>query len=198
MDDEDAIETWLDMLEKYSPIPSFCRTRMEKEIPQWIKSLDEVDTETTRKGKELLKKWEALLPDLVQLARFNYFNRPDWVDETQVKRIVKFLWVNTFHQIRIYIESKKVEEQAMSHAVQVIGNRHSVTNLVEHISILYAGSSFAFNFLQVDPPSPINLLDAPDSTPPSTIPASLPSTIPASLPSTIPASPTEESFESVD
>ena len=190
MDDEDAIETWLDMIEKYSPIPSFCRTRMEKEIPQWIKSLDEVDTETTRKGKELLKKWEALLPDLVQLARFNYFNRPDWVDETQVKRIVKFLWVNTFHQVRIYIESKKVEEQAMSHAIQVIGNRHSVTNLVEHISILYAGSSFAFNFLQVDPPSPINLLDAPDSTPPPTIPAS--------PPSTIPASPTEESFESVD
>ena len=120
MADEDAVEMWLDMIEKYAPLPSFCRTRIEREIPLWIRSLSQGDTETNRKGKELLKKWQALLPDVVQLSRFNYYNRQDWTDESQVKRIVKFLWVNTYHQVRIYIESLKVEERAMVRAGELI------------------------------------------------------------------------------
>jgi hypothetical protein len=184
MDDEDAIETWLDLIEKYAPLPSFSRGRIEKEIPIWIKSLDDVDTETTRKGKQLLKKWEALLPDLVQYSRFNYFNRPDWTDESHVKRVVKFLWVNTYHEVRVYIESKKVEDNAISRAIQVIGNPHSNTNLIQHISILYAGHSFSYDFVHIEPPSPTTLLESP------------PTLLEPSSPA--PASLTEESFESVD
>lgn len=182
MDDEDAIEMWLDIIEKYAPLPSFSRDRIEKEIPIWIKSLNEVDTDTTKKGKALLKKWETLLPDLVQYSRFNYFNRPDWTDESHVKRVVKFLWVNTYHEVRIYIESKKVENQAISRAIQVISNQS-----IQWTPILYVDNSFAFNFVR-------------DTNP---VPPALRSEIIAfytslAQPSTTPASPSAESFESVD
>jgi len=195
MDDEDAIETWMDMIEKFAPLPSFSRDRIEKEVPIWIKSLNEVETETNKKGKELLKKWEAILPDLVQYSRFNYFNRSDWKDEAQVKKIVKILWVNTYHHIRVYIESKKVEELAIIHAIQAISNQS-----IEYSSILYVDDSFAFDFL-LDPPSPPALPVIP--LPPVSMTQGLGSEIITFItsmaqPSTSPASPTEESFESVD
>lgn len=189
MDNEDAIETWMDIIEKFAPLPSFSRDRIEKEVPIWINSLNEVDTETNKKGKELLKKWEAILPDLVQYSRFNYFNRSDWKDEAQVKKIVKFLWVNTYHHIRVYIESKKVEEKAIIDAIRVISNQS-----IQYSSILYVDDSFAFDFLHDEPsslvPPILPLLELPPLG--SDIITFITSA------STAPASPTEESFESVD
>jgi len=200
MDDEDAVETWMDMIEKFAPLPSFSRDRIEKEVPIWIKSLDAVDTETNKKGKELLKKWEAILPDLVQYSRFNYFNRSDWKDESQVKKIVKFLWVNTYHHIRVYIESKKVEDKAIIEAIRVIS-----TQSIHYRSTLYVDDSFAFDFLHDVPPEPpslppVSMTQGPVSM---TQGPSLESEIiyfitSAAQPSTAPASPIEESFESVD
>ena len=203
MDDEDAVETWMDMIEKFAPLPSFSRDRIEKEVPIWIKSLNEVDTETNKKGKELLKKWEAILPDLVQYSRFNYFNRSDWKDEAQVKKIVKFLWVNTYHHIRVYIESKKVEDRAIIEAIRVISNQN-----IEYISTLYVDDSFAFDFIHdvnPVPPAlpPVSMTQGPVSMTQGSMTQGLGSEIitfitSLSLPSTAPASPIEESFESVD
>ena len=203
MDDEDAVETWMDMIEKFAPLPSFSRDRIEKEVPIWIKSLNEVDTETNKKGKELLKKWEAILPDLVQYSRFNYFNRSDWKDDAQVKKIVKFLWVNTYHHIRVYIESKKVEDRAIIEAIRVISNQN-----IEYISTLYVDDSFAFDFIHdvnPVPPAlpPVSMTQGPVSMTQGSMTQGLGSEIitfitSLSLPSTAPASPIEESFESVD
>ena len=191
MDDEDAIETWMDMIEKFAPLPSFSRDRIEKEVPIWIKSLDEVDTETNKKGKELLKKWEAILPDLVQYSRFNYFNRSDWKDEAQVKKLVKFLWVNTYHHIRVYIESKKVEDRAINEAIRVISNQS-----IAWTPILYVDDSFAFDFVHDVNPVPPAL---PQMTQGSQLESDIIYFITsAAQPSTAPASPIEESFESVD
>ena len=162
-----------------------------------------MDTETNKKGKELLKKWEAILPDLVQYSRFNYFNRSDWKDDAQVKKIVKFLWVNTYHHIRVYIESKKVEDRAIIEAIRVISNQN-----IEYISTLYVDDSFAFDFIHdvnPVPPAlpPVSMTQGPVSMTQGSMTQGLGSEIitfitSLSLPSTAPASPIEESFESVD
>ena len=144
MDDPDAVEMWLDMIEKYAPIPTCSREKLEREIPLWIKSLNEVDTATNKKVKELLKKWEVLLPDVVQLSRFSYFNRPDWTDESQVRRLMKFLWSTTYHHIRIYIESKKVEENAMIRAGELI-SFHST--FVDSLNDSLLNTLHSFNFI---------------------------------------------------
>ena len=196
MDDEDAVEMWMDMIEKFAPLPSFSRDRIEKEVPIWIKSLDAVDTETNKKGKELLKKWEAILPDLVQYSRFNYFNRSDWKDEAQVKKIVKFLWVNTYHHIRVYIESKKVEDKAINEAIRVISTQN-----IHYRSTLYVDESFAFDFVHDVPPVPPVLPQMPPVSMTQGPPLSseiIYFITSAVQPSTAPASPSADSFESVD
>ena len=124
---------------------------------------------------------------MVQYSRFNYFNRSDWKDEAQVKKIVKFLWVNTYHHIRVYIESKKVEDKAIIEAIRVIS-----TQSIRYSSTLYVDDSFAFDFVHDVPPEPPALPVIPLGSEFITFITS------AAQPSTAPASPSAESFESVD
>jgi hypothetical protein len=104
----DAIEMWLDMVEEYAVIySSTSRDELEDEIPRWLTSLSSERAYERKQALEYLKKWSSIIPDLVQLSRFKYFNRTEWANTTTVKKIVNVLWAKTYHLIRKFIQSRK-------------------------------------------------------------------------------------------
>ena len=104
----DAIEMWLDMVEEYAVIhSSTSRDELEDEIPRWLTSLSSERAYGRNQALELLKEWSSIIPDLVQLSRFKYFNRTEWANTTTVKKIVNVLWAKTYHLIRKFIQSRK-------------------------------------------------------------------------------------------
>ena len=106
----DAIEMWLDMIEEFAGLyNSMTRDELEVELPRWILS------QTTEKNTEMIKKWQDILPDLIQFSRFKYFNRSDWEDLGVLKKMVRTLWANTFHAVKKYSKARKA---ALIRAVQ--------------------------------------------------------------------------------
>jgi hypothetical protein len=110
----DAIEMWLDMIEEYATIyPSTSRDELEEEIPRWITSLSLKGAYHSEEALGFLKQWSSIIPDLVQYSRFKYFNRSDWTNLAYVNTTVLTLWAKTYHLIRRYIHSKKIRVPAL-------------------------------------------------------------------------------------
>lgn len=105
----DAIEMWLDMVEEFGILyVGISRDDLEDELPRWILSLEtEMSSAKKAAGLELITKWKSILPDLVQYSRFKYFNRSDWSDLSALKTIVKGLWANTHHRVKMYLSARK-------------------------------------------------------------------------------------------
>jgi len=104
----DAIEMWLDMVEEFGILyTGISRDDLEDELPRWILSLETEQPAKKAAGLELITKWKSILPDLVQYSRFKYFNRSDWNDLSSLKTIVKGLWANTHHRIKMYLSARK-------------------------------------------------------------------------------------------
>ena len=111
----DAIEMWLDMIEEYATIySSTSRDELEEEIPRWITSLSLKGAYHSEEALGFLKQWSSIIPDLVQYSRFKYFNRSDWTNLAYVNTTVLTLWAKTYHLIRRYIHSKKIRVPAVS------------------------------------------------------------------------------------
>ena len=105
----DAIEMWLDMIEEYATIySSTSRDELEEEIPCWITSLSLRGGHHREEALGFLNQWSSIIPDLVQYSRFKYFNRSDWTNLAYVNTTVRTLWARTYHLIRRYIQSKKI------------------------------------------------------------------------------------------
>jgi hypothetical protein len=105
----DAIEMWLDMIEEYATIySSTSRDELEEEIPSWITSLSLKGGHHREEALGFLNQWSSIIPDLVQYSRFKYFNRSDWTNLAYVNTTVRTLWARTYHLIRRYIQSKKI------------------------------------------------------------------------------------------
>ena len=105
----DAIEMWLDMIEEYATIySSTSRDELEEESPCWITSLSLKGGHHREEALGFLNQWSSIIPDLVQYSRFKYFNRSDWTNLAYVNTTVRTLWARTYHLIRRYIQSKKI------------------------------------------------------------------------------------------
>jgi len=110
----DAIEMWLDMIEEYATIySSTSRDELEEEIPHWITSLSLKGAHHREEALGFLNQWSSIIPDLVQYSRFKYFNRSDWTNLAYVNTTVRTLWAKTYHLIRRYIQSKKIRVPAV-------------------------------------------------------------------------------------
>jgi hypothetical protein len=110
----DAIEMWLDMIEEYATIySSTSRDELEEEIPHWITSLSLKGAYHREEALGFLNQWSSIIPDLVQYSRFKYFNRSDWTNLAYVNTTVRTLWAKTYHLIRRYIQSKKIRVPAV-------------------------------------------------------------------------------------
>lgn len=83
---EDAVEQLLDCVENYACLPPEEREVYEKKFPVWAGNTSE---------KDLLKEWQALLPDVLQHEQFDVYVRHNWHRKIDIERTVRLLWRRT-------------------------------------------------------------------------------------------------------
>jgi len=94
---EDSVEQMLDCVENYGN-SMISRLHYESVIPKWV---DKVGA-----NHYLIKKWQAMLPDILQYEQFKIFTRDGWSSLLGLRMSVKALWDETVISISETVKSK--------------------------------------------------------------------------------------------
>jgi hypothetical protein len=94
---EDSVEQMLDCVENYGN-SMISRLHYESMIPKWV---DKVGA-----NHYLIKKWQAMLPDILQYEQFKIFTRDGWSSLLGLRMSVKALWDETVISISETVKSK--------------------------------------------------------------------------------------------
>ena len=94
---EDAVEQMLDCVENYGN-SMLNRLHYESMIPKWV--------EKVSANHHLIKRWQAMLPDILQYEQFKIFTREGWISPLGLRASVKALWDETVISISQTVKSK--------------------------------------------------------------------------------------------
>jgi hypothetical protein len=94
---EDAVEQMLDCVENYGN-SMISRLHYESVIPKWV---DKVSV-----NHHLIKRWQAMLPDILQYEQFKIFTHDGWSSLLGLRMSVKALWDETVISISETVKSK--------------------------------------------------------------------------------------------
>lgn len=94
---EDAVEQMLDCVENYGN-SMISRLHYESVIPKWV--------EKVTVNHHLVKKWQAMLPDILQYEQFKIITRDGWSSHLGLRTSVKALWDQTVISISETVKSK--------------------------------------------------------------------------------------------
>jgi hypothetical protein len=94
---EDAVEQMLDCVENYGN-SMLNRLHYESMIPKWVNKVSA--------NHHLIKRWQAMLPDILQYEQFKIFTRDGWSSLLGLKMSVKALWDETVISISQTVKSK--------------------------------------------------------------------------------------------
>ena len=94
---EDAVEQMLDCVENYGN-SMLNRLHYESMIPKWV--------EKVSVNHHLIKRWQAMLPDILQYEQFKIFTREGWISPLGLRASVKALWDETVISISQTVKSK--------------------------------------------------------------------------------------------
>ena len=94
---EDSVEQMLDCVENYGN-SMINRTHYEAIIPKWV--------EKVTINNHLIKRWQAMLPDILQYEQFKIFTREGWSSLLGLRVSVKALWDETVISISQTVKSK--------------------------------------------------------------------------------------------
>jgi len=94
---EDAVEQMLDCVENYGN-SMISRLHYESVIPKWV--------EKVTVNHHLVKKWQAMLPDILQYEQFKIITRDGWSSHLGLRMSVKALWDQTVISISETVKSK--------------------------------------------------------------------------------------------
>ena len=111
---EDSVEQMLDCVENYGN-SMLNRLHYESMIPRWV--------EKVSANHHLIKRWQAMLPDILQYEQFKIFTREGWSSLLGLRVSVKALWDETVISISQTVKSKIT-----------VRRRIPVGNLLENVS----------------------------------------------------------------
>jgi hypothetical protein len=94
---EDSVEQMLDCVENYGD-SLINRLHYESMIPKWV--------EKVTVNNNLVKRWQAMLPDIIQYEQFKIFTREGWISPSGLRASVKALWDETVISISQTMKSK--------------------------------------------------------------------------------------------
>ena len=94
---EDSVEQMLDCVENYGN-SMLNRLHYESMIPKWVNKVSA--------NHHLIKRWQAMLPDILQYEQFKIFTRDGWSSLLGLKMSVKALWDETVISISQTVKSK--------------------------------------------------------------------------------------------
>lgn len=94
---EDSVEQMLDCVENYGN-SMLNRLHYESMIPKWV--------EKVSVNHHLIKRWQAMLPDILQYEQFKIFTREGWSSLLGLRVSVKTLWDETVISISQTVKSK--------------------------------------------------------------------------------------------
>ena len=94
---EDSVEQMLDCVENYGN-SMLNRLHYESMIPKWV--------EKVSANHHLIKRWQAMLPDILQYEQFKIFTREGWSSLLGLRVSVKALWDETVISISQTVKSK--------------------------------------------------------------------------------------------
>ena len=94
---EDSVEQMLDCVENYGN-SMLNRLHYESMIPRWV--------EKVSANHHLIKRWQAMLPDILQYEQFKIFTREGWSSLLGLRVSVKALWDETVISISQTVKSK--------------------------------------------------------------------------------------------
>jgi hypothetical protein len=94
---EDAVEQMLDCVENYGN-SMISRLHYEAVIPKWV--------EKVSVNHHLIKRWQAMLPDILQYEQFKIFTHDGWSSLLGLRMSVKALWDETVISISETVKSK--------------------------------------------------------------------------------------------
>jgi hypothetical protein len=94
---EDSVEQMLDCVENYGN-SMINRIHYEAMIPKWV--------EKVTINNRLVKRWQTMLPDILQYEQFKIFTREEWSSLLGLRTSVKNLWDETVISITNTVKSK--------------------------------------------------------------------------------------------
>jgi hypothetical protein len=94
---EDSVEQMLDCVENYGN-SMINRIHYESMIPKWVEKVTD--------NHYLVKRWQTILPDILQYEQFKIFTRDEWSSLFGLRATVKALWDETVISISQTMKSK--------------------------------------------------------------------------------------------